>query len=70
MLIFPCCRFAHLINIDFFDDLFNVINELVRSEVRSDTFAMTSPRSAVAFSLETLNLSPDVVCVVVCCVRS
>ncbi len=26
-------RFAHLISIDFFDDLFNVLNELVASDV-------------------------------------
>lgn len=30
------CRFAHLINVEFFQDLFNVMTELIESDV-SDT---------------------------------
>ena len=32
-LFFAFLRFAHLISIDFFDDLFGVLNELVVADV-------------------------------------
>ena len=48
-LFFVFLRFAHLISIDFFDDLFGVLNELVITDVSKAKIRLCDQKWRVAF---------------------